>query len=278
MMKRKKWLTCICCLLMMVLCVPRMAFADSYSSDDLNKGNKIAYIDIDTLLDSLSEEAKDSYNDFGSGLAETLKAASDQDAAVKDYFSNHSNQVFEMIKEAIKDIREESNVSEIELRGGTDKEFTKVFEVDSNTHLMVTPTYVCIDKLTEGIIDNNDTPSPAKGTSSTSGTCSKTYYGLIGNVLFTVSVSCSFYYNGSTAWYKGSYNKSYSPGNLAVWRVYNWDGTTYQSGTSHIAYCSGQFRWGFNYEDVGLITQTYDCLNTVKCTCNGFISTSFSNY
>lgn len=261
----------------MVLCVPHMTFADFLSVDDLNNQNKITFVDIDTQLDNLSETSRDSYYAFGYGLAEALKSADDQDAIVKDYFSSHSNQVFETIKEVIKDTREETNASAIELRGSADKDFTKVYEVDSNTHLTVTPTYICIDKLTE-VNDDKDTPSSAKGTNSTSGTCSKTYFGLFGNVLFTVSVSCSFYYNGSTAWYKGSYSKSYSPGNLAVWRVYNWDGNSYQSGTSYIAYCSGQFRWGFNYEDIGLITQTYDCLNTVKCTCNGFISTSYSNY
>lgn len=74
-------------------------------------------------------------------------------------------------------------------------DYEEVFTINDRTTLTVTPTYVVVS-----ILDTRDNPDVAvnatKATSSKSGTCTKTYYGLVGNKLFTLTVECTFYYNG----------------------------------------------------------------------------------
>lgn len=152
-------------------------------------------------------------------------------------------------------------------------DYEEVFTINDRTTLTVTPTYVVVS-----ILDTRDNPDVAvnatKATSSKSGTCTKTYYGLVGNKLFTLTVECTFYYNGSSAWYKSGFDYYYTKGVLSIWQVSNWKGWKEASGTSYKAYCSGNFHFGLEYEGNGLVIQDFYCKNTLTCSKDGKITTS----
>ena len=120
----------------------------------------------------------------------------------------------------------------------------------------------------------------ARSTGSNTAACSElrpataAAYGLVGNKLFTLTVECTFNYNGSSAWYKSGFDYYYTKGFLSIWQVSNWKGWKEASGSSYKAYCSGNFHFGLEYEGNGLVIQDFYCKNTLTCSKDGKITTS----
>ena len=92
--------------------------------------------------------------------------------------------------------------------------------------------------------------------------------------IFSLTVECKFYYNGSKAWYKSGFDYYYTKGAITLWQVSNWKGWKEKSGTSYKAYCSGNFHWGVEYDGNGLVIQDIYCKNTVTCSKSGTITKS----
>jgi len=267
-------LTIISCILTLSLLAAQTVFADNVPSNEY--AVRIEHVRLDDILNDLSETDISDYQSFGDNLANLLRNADntyDKEDILESFFQTHHNPVYEYVLDYLSDYKD-ADIIELEQSQSTRARFFKIFEVDDNTLLVITPTYFCIDKL----IKENERQEGLLRTSSTSGACSKTYYGLSENKLFSLTVECSFYYDGSSAWYKNGYSRYYSPGNLSVWQVSNWTGGRSASGTSYNAYCSGQFRWGFNYGDIGLIVQTYNCYNNLSCDKYGNLYRDYVNY
>ena len=195
------------------------------------------------------------------------------DKVIETFCESHSNPVFERINGVIAESNRDGKGIYLKTTADFDKEYEKTFAIDDKRTLFITPTYIMLDVLT---VDekSSDLSALKAGTSSASGTCSKTYYGTNGNKLFSLTVECSFYYNGSKAWYKSGFDYYYSKGSLSVWQVSNLKGWKEASGTSYKAYCSGNFHWGIEYGGTGLVIQDYYCKNTLTCSKNGTITKS----
>lgn len=236
--------------------------------------------DLKTIIvnqDTLNLDSADvkEYAEYGRQLAAVLKGVDNQgeDKAIKAFCESHKNPVFERIDGVIAENSRSGKNIYLKMTSGFNEEYEKTYKVDDKRSVIITPTYIVLDVLT---VDEklSDSSGLKAGTSSTSGTCSKTYYGTNGNKLFSLTVECSFYYNGSKAWYKSGFDYYYSKGTLSVWQVSNWKGWKEASGTSYKAYCSGNFHWGIEYGGNGLVIQDYYCKNTLTCSKNGTITKS----
>jgi len=247
------------------------------------------------------------YFEFSDNLAKEIKDCSngDYDSLVEDYFDSNTNPIYEKVEQVV-----EANANEEGLYLDVDDDFYEEYEttydVDNETTLVVTPTYLVIETFSQdadSIISNLSTESSTVGaslnpinllstlsinekpsytidflatTKSVSGTATKTYYSWIGLKMFTLSVTCTFNYNGSKAWYKSGFDYYYSRGSFSTWQVSNWRGWKEASGTNFRAYCSGNFHYGFEYQGVGLVIQDIYCKNTISCNKSGTISKSYS--
>ena len=236
--------------------------------------------DVKTIIanqDTLNLNATDvkEYAEYGKQLAAVLKGTDKQtaDKVIETFCESHSNPVFERINGVIAESNRDGKGIYLKTTADFDKGFEKTFAIDDKRTLFITPTYIMLDVLTADE-KSSDSLTTKAGTSSTSGTCSKTYYGTNGNKLFSLTVECSFYYNGSKAWYKSGFDYYYSKGSLSVWQVSNLKGWKEASGTSYKAYCSGNFHWGIEYGGTGLVIQDYYCKNTLTCSKNGTITKS----
>ena len=209
------------------------------------------------------------------GLAARLQNASpaEYDSVINQYFAANPNPVFDSVLDIIDGKQAGEKTLRLKTSSAFRTDYEEVFTINDRTTLTVTPTYVVVS-----ILDTRDNPDVAvnatKATSSKSGTCTKTYYGLVGNKLFTLTVECTFYYNGSSAWYKSGFDYYYTKGVLSIWQVSNWKGWKEASGTSYKAYCSGNFHFGLEYEGNGLVIQDFYCKNTLTCSKDGKITTS----
>jgi len=273
-MKRVSKITALVLTFIMLLSIGiTPAFAASSGSTSVSQAK---LVDETTLnLDSADLSAHKSYS---ASLASKLKGApiSQYDNIVRNYCASNKNPVFESVSAFVKSNSSKSKALYLQV---PEKFFTKyetVYTINKETILTVTPTYIEIDTLSTNISNNTRVSGlmATAATSSTSGTSSKTYYGILGNKLFSLSVECSFYYNGSKAWYKSGFDYYYTKGTLSIWQVSNWRGWKEESGTSYKAYCSGNFHWGAEYEGNGLIIQDFYCKNTVACSKTGTISRS----
>lgn len=215
------------------------------------------------------------YVAFSDSLADKLKVAEseDYDSVIQEYFASNANPVFESVLEVIDNNTSAESILYLNVPSEFIEKYEETYEIDDNTMLIVTPTYIVIDTLTTAnTSDSLASTAAAAATSSTSGVSSKTYYGLLGNKLFSLAVECGFYYDGSSAWYKDGFDYYYSKGTLSFWKVTNWKGWKEKSGTSYKAYCAGNFSWGVKYQDNELIFQDIYCKNTVSCTKDGLVS------
>ncbi len=224
---------------------------------------------------SLVPADKTAHSVFGQGLAARLQNASpdEYDSVINQYFAANPNPVFDSVLDVVSENQVKKDTLRLKTSSAFRADYEEVFTINDSTTLTVTPTYVVVSVL--DVRDNsNVTVNATKATSSKSGTCSETYYGLVGNKLFTLTVECTFYYNGSSAWYKSGFDYYYTKGFLSIWQVSNWKGWKEASGTSYKAYCSGNFHFGLEYEGNGLVIQDFYCKNTLTCSKDGKITTA----
>ena len=240
------------------------------------EGHNVSKIELNEKTLDITKEDEKSFELFADDLASKLKNANknDYERIIANAYSDGSNVIARKVKDKIKKVSTE-DISKININ--TSKKLindnSKSYNMGSDS-VIITPTYVVVDEL---VLDK-DTILKAKAkkkkTKSVSATNKKSAYGLLGNRLFTISLKCTFNYNGSKAWYKSGYDHYYTRGTLSIWQVSNWKGWREKSGTSYKAYCSGNFHFGFEYKGVGMIVQDLYCKNTITCNKKGSISKS----
>ncbi len=259
-------------LLTLVLCLS--CGSTAFASSPPASGRELA----DTVLISektlsLDPADKTAHSVFGQGLAARLQIASpaEYDSIINQYFAANPNPVFDSVLDIIDGNQAEEKTLRLKTSAALRADYEENFTINDSTTLTVAPTYIMVS-----VLDVRENPDVAinatKATSSKSGTCSETYYGLAGNKLFTLTVECTFNYNGSSAWYKSGFDYYYTKGFLSIWQVSNWKGWKEASGSSYKAYCSGNFHFGLEYEGNGLVIQDFYCKNTLTCSKNGTIS------
>ncbi len=262
-------------LLAIILCLSFevAAFASDGREDAQAASTKTIIIDEETMDISASEIKE--YEKYGEGLAAAIRVSDDYslDETIKAFCISHSNPIFDDVQNIITENSRRDGRLYLKTPQSFVDSYEKTYVIDENRTLTITPTYIVVDVLTV-----NDTSSkglsPQATTSYKSGVSSKTYYSIAGTKAFSLAVECTFYHNGSKAWYKSGFDYYYTKGTLSVWQVSNWRGWKEASGTSYKAYCSGNFHWGIEYEGNGLVIQDYYCKNTLTCSKSGTISTS----
>lgn len=262
-------------LLATILCLSSgvTAFASDGGEDTQTASTQTVIIDEKTMDISSSEIT--GYEEYGKGLAAAIRATDERslDETVKSFCGSHANPIFEDVQNIISENSRHEGQLYLETPQSFVENYEKTYVIDENRTLTITPTYIVVDILTISD-DSSKALSPQATTSSKSGISSKTYYSVAGTKVFSLAVACTFYYNGSKAWYKSGFDYYYTKGTLSVWQVSNWRGWKEASGTSYKAYCSGNFHWGIEYEGNGLVIQDYYCKNTLTCNKSGTISTS----
>lgn len=227
-------------LLTLVLCLS--CGSTAFAITPAASGGELAdtvFISEKTL--SLVPADKTAHSVFGQGLAARLQNASpaEYDSVINQYFAANPNPVFDSVLDIIDGKQAGEKTLRLKTSSAFRTDYEEVFTINDRTTLTVTPTYVVVS-----ILDTRDNPDVAvnatKATSSKSGTCTKTYYGLVGNKLFTLTVECTFYYNGSSAWYKSGFDYYYTKGVLSIWQVSNWKGWKEASGTSYNSFQRSQ--------------------------------------
>lgn len=242
-------------------------------------GTIFAYDGSDTTTLNLEQKLKienselNEYIDYGNNLATLLKNANekDYDKIIECFCSSNTNPVFENALKIISDPNNKNKILYINSEK-INENYILNYNIGNNKLLIITPTNIIIDELS--IVEDSNKISNYATTKSKSGISSRTYYGLVGNKLFSIAVKCTFNYNGTKAWYKSGFDYYYTKGTLSVWQVSNWRGWKEASGTSYKAYCSGNFHWGVEYNGNGLVIQDYYCKNTLTCDKKGNISRS----
>ena len=257
MIKGKLFSTVVSILMIFIICIPAYAGDQQLIPEDLI---------LDEYLDELAPESKSEYYEFASGLAQNLTSVSpsEYNHLIKKYCADNTTELFTTANNAIQASTAEPKIINVRLSDKATEQYELSYVLGDDELLTVSPTYLSIETL---IVNE----SKAASTSYKSGTCEKTYYGTDGRVLFSLSVSCTFYYDGSSAWYKSGYSRSYSKGDLSVWQVTNWSGSHSASGSSYEATCSGDFQWGYLF-GTGLVIQQFHCENTVICSKSGVIA------
>lgn len=102
------------------------------------------------------------------------------------------------------------------------------------------------------------------------------YYGVLGNVLWTITQEAQFTYTGNSASVVYS-NGYYKRGALSLWQVSNWKESKASSikinnvWTKRVA-SSGNFHWGVEYQGNGLVIEDRYAAIGVQCTVKGKIS------
>lgn len=197
-------------LLTLVLCLS--CGSTAFAITPAASGGELAdtvFISEKTL--SLVPADKTAHSVFGQGLAARLQNASpaEYDSVINQYFAANPNPVFDSVLDIIDGKQAGEKTLRLKTSSAFRTDYEEVFTINDRTTLTVTPTYVVVS-----ILDTRDNPDVAvnatKATSSKSGTCTKTYYGLVGNKLFTLTVECTFYYNDSSAWYKSGFDYYYT--------------------------------------------------------------------
>lgn len=211
------------------------------------------------------------YEKFGETLADSLKNAEmeDYDRIIKAYCMSNTNPIFEDVLDIIAENNNENTTLYLESSEQFNDNYEMIYDIGNDQQLVITPSSIIVDTLVV-----NDDASARATTKSKTGTSSKTYYSVAGNKIFSLTVECTFYYNGSKAWYKSGFDYYYTKGTLSLWQVSNWKGWKEKSGTSYKAYCSGNFHWGIEYDGNGLVIQDYYCKNTLTCSKSGLITKS----
>lgn len=112
-----------------------------------------------------------------------------------------------------------------------------------------------------------------------SGTATYTAYGhLLGNKLYSVSVTSKFNYNGLKATYHSGFDYWYKRGLFSIWIVSAWKRWREASGTSYKGYASGNFKLGFEVKGRGMMIEKYYTRVTLTCDKTGKISGTYVNY
>ena len=193
-------------LLTLVLCLS--CGSTAFAITPAASGGELAdtvFISEKTL--SLVPADKTAHSVFGQGLAARLQNASpaEYDSVINQYFAANPNPVFDSVLDIIDGKQAGEKTLRLKTSSAFRTDYEEVFTINDRTTLTVTPTYVVVS-----ILDTRDNPDVAvnatKATSSKSGTCTETYYGLVGNKLFTLTVECTFYYNGLREMYSSSFS------------------------------------------------------------------------
>lgn len=232
--------------------------------------NNLTTLNLDEEI-QIDNSNLEEYEKFGEFLANSLKysESEDYDSIIKTFCTSNTNPVFKDVLDVIADNNEDDNTLYLKSSEEFNDKYELVYDIGDNRQLIITPSSIIVDTLT---VSDDDWARAT--TKSKTGTSSKTYYSVAGNKIFSLTVECQFYYNGSKAWYKSGFDYYYTKGTLSLWQVSNWKGWKEQSGTSYKAYCSGNFHWGVEYDGNGLVIQDYYCKNTVTCSKSGTITKS----
>lgn len=231
--------------------------------------NNLTTLNLDEEI-QIDNSNYEEYEKFGEVLANSLKSAesAEYDGIIKRYCESNTNPVFEDVLEVLTDNKDNNTVYLKSSEKFNDR-YELVYDIGDNQQLVITPSSIIVDTL--AVSDDGLSRATTK---SKTGTSSKTYYSVIGNKIFSLTVECKFYYNGSKAWYKSGFDYYYTKGAITLWQVSNWKGWKEKSGTSYKAYCSGNFHWGVEYDGNGLVIQDIYCKNTVTCSKSGTITKS----
>lgn len=249
------------------------AFASTASDPSAADVGKEVAVTISEKTLGLTQADKDAYSAYGQALAERLSCcpAAEHDAVIKAFCTSNTNPVFDKVLNEIQINKRDEKIIRLNLIPAFYEAYEEVYSIGNDKTLTITPTYIVLSDL-ETSDHTLELASPTKGTYSKWGICSETYYGLVGNKLFSLAVECTFYYNGQKAWYKSGFDYYYTKGFLSIWQVSNWKGWREKSGTSYKAYCAGNFHFGLEYEGNGLVIQDFYCKNTLTCSKDGKIS------
>lgn len=218
---------------------------------------------------------------YASALVAELKRAqvSQYGDIISNFCASHESPVYERVKESYEAGVSSLKATSYSVPDDFAEKYQKEYSISSGTQLVMTPTYIEVDTLSE----RNNSIVKVYGvktmstTSAKSATLSKTYYSYLGNKLFSTSLSCDFYYNGTKAWYMSGFDYSYTRGTLQPWKVSNWKGWKEASGTSYNAYCSGNFYCGIGWEGNEIIFQELYCKNKISCDKSGKITSSITH-
>ncbi len=178
--------------------------------------NNLTTLNLDEEI-QIDNSNYEEYEKFGEVLANSLKSA-EYDGIIKRYCESNTNPVFEDVLEVLTDNKDNNTVYLKSSEKFNDR-YELVYDIGDNQQLVITPSSIIVDTLTV----SDDGLSRAT-TKSKTGTSSKTYYSVIGNKIFSLTVECKFYYNGSKAWYKSGFDYYYTKGAITLWQVSNWKG------------------------------------------------------
>ena len=269
-MKTTKFLASLLMIIACFLLETTSAFASHELPTNISENTTTIYINNNTFAISRTETQE--FETFFDSLAEKLTdvQVSEYDNVIEKHFTSNVNTMYEKVLNFIKDNSTNNSNTYLNVSEEFVEEYKKTYNLGNNTLLIVTPTYFIIDVLTD-VSDKNIN----RETASKSGTTKQTGYGLLGNKLFDLSVTCTFYYDGSSAWYKSGFDYYYTRGILSLWQVSNWRGWKESNGTSYNAYCAGNFHFGLEYDGIGLVIQDVYCKNIITCSKSGTLISSY---
>ena len=249
------------------------AFASTASDPSAADVGKEVAVTISEKTLGLTQADKEAYSTYGQDLVTKLSnyPVEDYDAVIEAFCKSNTNPVFDKVLNEIRVNKSNENIIRLKLSPALYEAYEEVYTIGNDKTLTITPTYIVVSDLKTTDL-GSELVGHARGTNSKWGICSETYYGLLGNKLFSLAVECTFYYNGQKAWYKSGFDYYYTKGFLSIWQVSNWKGWKESSGTSYKAYCAGNFHFGLEYEGNGLVIQDFYCKNTLTCSKNGTIS------
>ena len=247
-------------------------------SDDINL-NKAEQESYTECMDNLADEIKDS-------------KSTDYSAIIQEYVENNDcsaqQEIEQSIFETVSDSSNNSENCQIELSEDVLDDYSESYVIDNTTSITVTPLYIevtnieCLDddstsedSLIGEILSYYTTDVNAATTKTKKYAESKDYYSWVGLKSFTIGLSCNFYYNGKKAWYKSGLDGFYTRGILSIWQVSNWKVGKESDGTSYMAYCSGNFHYGFEYKGVGIVIQEKYIRHRMTCNKNGNVSVTY---
>lgn len=256
------------------------------TSDDINVSNK----------------EKNEFNQISENLANELAENTNPNAVkevINEYVSNTDigdiqEDIVEEISDALDEDVKNDDLPSVEMSEDFKEEFENTYQVDDNTIVTINPLYIEITDIKEedgeefveepeensmlGFLDDLFSLKvyAASKTKTKSYSESKAYYSWVGTKVFTIGLTCNFYYNGTKAWYKSGFDGWYKRATGSIWQVSNWKEKREQSGKSYIARCSGNFHFGLEYRGIGLIIQDYYISHIATCNKNGSVSISRS--